>query len=74
MTCYACREAETNPDGGGYFTGCSGCDIRFLSRAPKFIREERYAKATEAERERLIAEVNQEFTRRQALRRAKGVG
>lgn len=72
MSCPDCESAIKDPDHGIYRRDCRRCEVRMMSHAPRFIREQFYASIPEAEREQFRADVLGEYTRRQAVRRAVG--
>ena len=79
MTCPDCTAAQTEPYHGGYHVGCSTCEVRAMSNAPRDIREKYlWTVRDEAARDRMRIAIVAEYHRRKALlddiaRRALGL-
>lgn len=77
--CANCARAETALHWGGVTTGCRGCFVRELARAPRRIREAAYASLLhETQRmsdvRELQAEIDEEVERAQRLAAASDSG
>ena len=75
MSCPDCTHAATEPDWGGNFAFCRGCEVRAIAQAPKHVRDIFYRRVLDAEgaaaHGALKADVKAEYDRVQQLRSAR---
>lgn len=73
--CPACLVARENPETGRLENDCRGCDVRLASCSPREIRgrmvQEVRERDGDAAADRYLADVVDEFNRRQAWRRTR---
>lgn len=66
--CTSCLTAESNPMTGLQTAFCRGCEIRAISNAPRFLREQMLEAISDpSERDQIRAAAGAEYRRRKAL-------